>query len=154
MVRKTALFCIFCLIFASACGGDDSSPTDTNPSTDSGSNPSSDSLIPVSGNPCKAGYSMKLKPNDDYLVCYPNNPPRGYLCDGVWQFYWDKDGDGAGADGYYPVLYCPNETVPGMVAHGNGDCNDNDPNVRPGIGETCGDGVDNDCNLKVDDGCQ
>ena len=33
------------------------------------------------------------------------------------------------------------------------DCNDNQPFVHPGAPETCGDGVDNNCDGKVDEGC-
>jgi hypothetical protein len=33
------------------------------------------------------------------------------------------------------------------------DCDDANPDVYPKAAETCGDGVDNNCNLTVDDGC-
>jgi hypothetical protein len=32
------------------------------------------------------------------------------------------------------------------------DCNDNNPNIRPGVAESC-DGYDNNCNGAVDEGC-
>lgn len=32
----------------------------------------------------------------------------------------------------------------------NGDCNDNNPNIRPGQAETCSDGVENNCNALKD----
>ena len=32
----------------------------------------------------------------------------------------------------------------------SGDCDDEDPNVFPGAGERCDDGVDNDCDGKID----
>jgi hypothetical protein len=35
----------------------------------------------------------------------------------------------------------------------DGDCDDNDMERFPGAGELCGDGIDNDCNDLVDDGC-
>ncbi len=35
----------------------------------------------------------------------------------------------------------------------NLDCNDNNPNVNPGLNEMCGDGLDNNCNGHIDEGC-
>jgi len=32
----------------------------------------------------------------------------------------------------------------------SGDCNDEDPTIFPGAGEVCADGVDNDCDGKID----
>jgi hypothetical protein len=52
----------------------------------------------------------------------------------------DKDGDG----------FCPGD--PGANIPG-GDCNDDDRNVNPQAREVCGNGVDDDCNGLVDDGC-
>ncbi len=57
-------------------------------------------------------------------------PPSGECVD------LDKDGYGVG---------------PGCV--GVPDCNDSDPSVNPGVKEVCGDKLDNDCDLTVDDGC-
>ena len=33
------------------------------------------------------------------------------------------------------------------------DCNDNDPYVNPGMEEFCGDSIDNNCNILIDEGC-
>jgi len=67
-------------------------------------------------------------------------------CDAtVW--FRDVDGDGSGdADGPYDACEAPI----GHVANAD-DCNDQDPEVRPGAAEAC-DGVDNDCNGAIDDG--
>ncbi|MFN3200158.1 MAG: MopE-related protein [Bradymonadia bacterium] len=59
----------------------------------------------------------------------------------------DSDGDGVGdaCDG-------DADNDGDGVAGGAGDCNDSDPGTFPGADEAC-DGVDNDCNGFVDDGC-
>ena len=51
----------------------------------------------------------------------------------------DVDGDGAQAG---PM--CATAT----------DCNDNDPAVKPGLDETCGDRKDNNCDGVIDEGCE
>lgn len=50
----------------------------------------------------------------------------------------DADGDGAGV---------------GPDCWGTSDCDDGNPEVRPGASEVCGNGFDDDCDLTVDDGC-
>ncbi len=41
----------------------------------------------------------------------------------------------------------------GLTCDGAVDCDDDDPDVHPGAEETCGDGVDNDCDQATDEGC-
>ncbi|MBK8480391.1 MAG: hypothetical protein IPL40_04325 [Proteobacteria bacterium] len=50
----------------------------------------------------------------------------------------DADGDGAGV---------------GPDCLGPSDCDDGNPEVRPGAHEVCGNGFDEDCDLTADDGC-
>jgi hypothetical protein len=52
----------------------------------------------------------------------------------------DQDGDG----------FCTGDTVDEQP---RGDCNDSDPKIQPRGYETCGNGIDDDCNGKVDEGC-
>lgn len=66
--------------------------------------------------------------------------------DGVERFL-DRDGDGYGdPDGAF--VGCPSEG-----ADEAGDCNDTDADVHPGRDEWYGDGVDNDCDGGIDNGC-
>lgn len=62
-------------------------------------------------------------------------------------YYPDVDGDGVG-DSSQPIQAC---TAPSGTVSVGGDCNDADPAIKPGAKETC-DGLDNDCDLAVDDG--
>lgn len=67
--------------------------------------------------------------------------------DSTW---WpDKDGDGYGADGLEVVAACPPE-LEGWINTRGGDCHDDNDAVYPGAPELC-DGVDNDCDGKIDD---
>ncbi|MBU2638231.1 MAG: putative metal-binding motif-containing protein [Nanoarchaeota archaeon] len=52
----------------------------------------------------------------------------------------DEDGDG----------YCP---YAGTYCPSGLDCNDNNPDVNPGVDELPGDDIDNDCNGIIDDAC-
>ena len=39
------------------------------------------------------------------------------------------------------------------VTVGDGDCDDDSADISPDLVETCSDGLDNDCNDQVDEGC-
>ncbi len=96
--------------------------------------------------------------------CDDNNPGRfpgnPEICDGRDQDcddaidegsfltgYVDEDGDGVGAG---EGLELCEVTEQGFVFDGN-DCDDGDPETYPGAAEAC-DGLDNDCDDKLDEG--
>jgi hypothetical protein len=79
--------------------------------------------------------------------------------DGRWQgctggsfprFYRDVDGDGYGNAGWYVDGQC---SAPSGYVGDASDCDDGRGDRHPGLGDTCGDGVDNDCSGSCDDGC-
>ncbi len=68
----------------------------------------------------------------------------------VW--YLDADGDN-----YYtgsPLAACssPGPGYTTTVMPG-GDCNDDNPAINPGAAEICGNGIDDNCNGQIDEGC-
>jgi MYXO-CTERM domain-containing protein len=76
-------------------------------------------------------------------------------CDGVaddglstYDWYVDDDGDG------YGDVFDRNDCTPPTAGYVelSGDCNDLDGSTYPGAVELC-DGVDNDCDLAIDEGC-
>ncbi len=82
-----------------------------------------------------------------------NNPPNNEVSNnasgsnnetnGSNNFVWpdgcvDEDDDG------FPT---------GLTCSGRVDCDDTDPDVRPGVAEVCFDEIDNDCDDGVDEGC-
>ncbi|PIV81671.1 hypothetical protein COW53_03045, partial [bacterium CG17_big_fil_post_rev_8_21_14_2_50_64_8] len=64
-------------------------------------------------------------------------------CDGANDF--DMDHDGYVAEGY--------DAFTGGTAPGTGDCDDTEPSIHPGAVEICGDQIDNNCDLQVDEDC-
>ncbi|MBN2797847.1 MAG: putative metal-binding motif-containing protein [Deltaproteobacteria bacterium] len=91
------------------------------------------------------------------------HPDAGELCDGVdndcddlidndpvngGDFFFDSDGDTYG-DAAQTVSAC---AAPAGYVERSGDCDDTDASFNPGATELC-DGVDNDCDGQLDEGC-
>lgn len=70
-------------------------------------------------------------------ICIPETDVKAYLEKGA--FLPDRDGDGYTAFGA-----CTGQA---------NDCDDDDPNIHPGAKEICGDGLDNNCDGHIDEGC-
>jgi len=64
-------------------------------------------------------------------------------------FYADMDGDGFGD----PNVILNECTAMAGYVMDNTDCDDTDPNNYPGNVEICGDGLDNNCDGMIDEGC-
>lgn len=72
----------------------------------------------------------------------------------VWQLltgYLDSDGDSYGVNPLVSV--CSGNSLPAGYVLNNNDCNDSASAIHPGASEVCGDGIDNDCDGVVDEGC-
>jgi hypothetical protein len=56
-----------------------------------------------------------------------------------------------------PTLTCTDGDGDTYAVEGGGcglvDCDDTDPAVNPGAAEVCGDGIDNNCDTQIDEGC-
>ena len=91
------------------------------------------------------------------------HPGATEVCDGIDNNCNSQTDEGFSPKTYYPdadkdtygdtskgVLTC---NAPSGWILGSGDCNDGNAAIHPGVGETCGDGVDNNCDGYTDDGC-
>jgi hypothetical protein len=94
-----------------------------------------------------------------YTVTLPNS----VACDSVATLNltvseiatWYLDADG---DGWYVSTQSSCESpgigwVNTLPSGGSGDCNDNNFNVNPGVSEVCSNGIDDNCNDFIDEGC-
>ncbi len=81
-----------------------------------------------------------------------DNDCNGTVDDNVITVSWYADVDG---DGYGDTSEMESDCLGGVAPDGTvtegGDCDDADPNIRPGADEVC-DGVDQDCDGTIDDG--
>lgn len=80
-------------------------------------------------------------------------------CDGsideflpIFTYWQDNDNDGFG-NSAVAVTGCIQPVGYVLGAPGQSDCNDNNPNIRPNAMEVCSDGIDNDCDGNIDEGC-
>ncbi|MFO7962810.1 MAG: MopE-related protein [Desulfobacterales bacterium] len=79
-----------------------------------------------------------------------DNDCDGEVDEGVQNIYYqDADGDGYG-DPMNSIQDC---SAPSGYVTDNTDCDDTDASVNPGAAEVCDDGIDNDCDGEVDEGC-
>lgn len=105
------------------------------------------------------GITSDLDCNDGNAAIYPGHSEQ---CDGIDEncngqiddgatdtltFYLDHDGDGYG-DATMPEHGC--ELASGYVANAD-DCDDSTQAINPAAAETCGDGIDNNCDSSAND---
>src|SRR5690606_10504743 len=65
-------------------------------------------------------------------------------------YYPDADNDGYGDAFATPIASCV--PIPGLITDGT-DCDDTDNTINPSATEVCGDGIDNDCDGVIENGC-
>jgi len=72
----------------------------------------------------------------------------------LFNFYFDTDGDGYGA-GTALIPQCAQSAVlpPAGYSAVNTDCAYANPAVNPGVSESCGNSIDDNCNGEINEGC-
>ncbi len=66
-------------------------------------------------------------------------------------YFRDADGDGYGNPAVTQIV-CSATAPAGYVARG-GDCNDASQPIHPDAVEICGNGIDDNCDGQIDEGC-
>ena len=69
---------------------------------------------------------------------------------------WYKDTDNDGYSDNTTLTQCERPSgykLASELTSTSGDCNDDAPTINPSAQEVCGDGIDNNCNGEIDEGC-
>jgi hypothetical protein len=134
---------ILSLAIVAACGShepfDINEESDTAVSVDStasGRDSTDTAPAPTCQGKCGTAYNNKAQCQCDAECVVNKDCCNDYQSQCVSTNCTDGDGDG----------YC-------STAPKQGDCNDNNVNVNPGVPEKCGDNKDNDCDGQADEGC-
>ena len=97
---------------------------------------------------------------DDGNACTVNDVCNNGKCSGIP--FNCNDGDPCtldSCDGSSGCVYIPQSGTDYCDDDGDGyseaqgDCNDFNINIYPGASEVCGDGIDNNCDAQIDEGC-
>ncbi len=95
------------------------------------------------------GYTADVDCDDEDPDRFPGNPEGPNNCTGLIDPKCD-DGVDQDCDGQDARCVTDNDCDESPAEH---DCDDNNASIYPGAPELCGNDVDDNCNLEVDEGC-